>query len=324
MSGVRGDNPSGGGRVSPATGAGNETVEFAFGAAFASIRAVRIRDRDGDAPIRVHELLPDDSGRFWIVNDERSSIRIFSQQGRCLRVLEAVGTRVRTPTSLAHVHERWIAVLDGKLPAVAVLDERGETVRRFALPELDNPLQLRNLGDRLLAITGSGWGRGHGYLVHLYTLAGEYQESLFAEPHDARRVYVATAGSRLYFGQRGGDSFSIYDVEARSILSFPSHASDAHDQRPEVDGPLNGDRLTGLFATRCGILLAVYREERSSAFVYDVYGLDGSTLATRLRMPERVVGVEGPLFYSVRRDDEGLILHVWKLKAWKDWQRGSE
>jgi len=294
---------------------GAETVEFAFGAAFASIRAVRIREPRDTPGLEIRDLLPDNSGRFWVRDSASAAIRIFSQQGRCLRVLDPGGIRVRAPAGLTPVHQRWIAVLDGELPAIVVLDERGAPLRRFPLPELDHPVQVCNLDDRLLAVTGSGWGRGQGRMLHLYTLTGEYQESLFAEPRHGRRAFVATAGTRLYLGHRGGDSFSVYDVDARSILSFPSQAwmTEAEENRGGMDG-----RLDGMFATRCGALLAVYGDERSWCFTYDLYGLDGTTLATRLRTRERVVGVEGPLFYSVRRDGDDLLLRVWKLKAWKE------
>lgn len=287
-------------------------VEFDFGVAFTPIRSVRIKEPQGER-LDIGALLPDSAGRFWVVGRGSKALGIYSQQGHRLRALDSTTTRVRTPVSMTGLHERWVAVLDGQLPAVVIMDERGHPLRRFALPELDQPVQLCNLGDRYMAVMGTGWGRGRGRIVHLYTLDGEYQESLFDEPYGNRSACVASAGSALYVSHGGGESFSIYDVEVRSVLSFPGHALTAELGERSPDGP--GCALLDLFATRCGALLAVHRDEGERCYVYDLYGLDGSAIAARLHSPERVVGVEGPLFYSVRRGQAGLMLRVWKLKS---------
>ena len=286
------------------------TVEFDFGVAFTSIRSVRMREPQGER-LDIGALLPDSAGRFWVAGPVSKTLGIYSQQGRRVRALDSRTTSVRAPVSLTGLHQRWVAVLDGKLPAVVIMDERGRPLRRFALPELDQPMRLCNLGDRYMAVMGTGWGRGRGRILHLYTLDGEYQESLFDEPHGGRGACVAAAGCSLYVSHGGGESFSIYDVEARSILSFPGHAA----ARERADGSGRGCQLLDLFATQCGALLAVHRDAREGSFVYDLYGLDGVTIAARLHSPERVVGVEGPLFYSVRRRETGLTLRVWKLKS---------
>lgn len=291
------------------------SLRFPFGAAFSAIRAIEIGGNDGRG-LAIRDLLPDGAGRFWIVADSPPALRIYSQEGRCLRRLETRSSYVHVPAGLTALHGRWIAVLDGKLPAIVILDERGRPVRRFALPELDRPLQLCNLGDRLLAVAGTGWGRARRRMVHLYSLAGEYRESLFGEPHDGRRPYVAAAGSRLYLGH--GDSFSVYDVEARSVLSFPRHGQAVSERGTGAPERAADEVLAGLFATRCGALLAVYGTGPGDSFSYDLFGLDGTPLAVGLRMPERVVGVEGPLFYSVRRGDSGPTLRVWKLRSWDE------
>ena len=293
------------------------TVEFDFGVAFTSIRSVRIREPQRER-LDIGALLPDSAGRFWVAGPASRTLGIYSQQGYRVRTLDSRTTRVRAPVSLTGLHQRWVAVLDGQLPAVVIMDERGRPVRRFALPELDQPMRLCNLGDRYMAVMGTGWGRGRGRILHLYTLDGEYQESLFDEPHGARSVCVAAAGCSLYVSHGGGESFSIYDVEARSVLSFPGHA--ATGERGDRSPRGGGCELLDLFATRCGALLAVHRDAREGSFVYDLYGLDGVIITARLRSPERVVGVEGPLFYSVRRRETGLTLRVWKLKA----PRGSQ
>lgn len=286
-------------------------MEFDFGVAFTPIRSVRIREPQGER-LDIGALFPDSAGRFWVANQGSKTLGIYSQQGHRLRALDSRTTRVRAPVSMTGLHQRWIAVLDGQLPAIVIMDERGRPVRRFALPELDQPVQLCNLRDRYMAVMGTGWGRGRGRIVHLYTLDGEYQESLFDEPHGGRSACVAAAGSALYVSHGGGESFSIYDVEARSVLSFPGHAPTGE----EGDGSPRGTacELLDLFATRCGALLAVHRDDQERSYMYDLYGLDGVIIAARFHSPERVVGVEGPLFYSVQRGEAGLTLRVWKLK----------
>ncbi len=126
---------------------------------------------------------------------------------------------------------------------------------------------------------------------------------------------MAAAGNRLYVGH--GDSFSVYDVEARSVLSFPGWVDRVTEEGDAPSPPASG-ALAGLYATRCGALLALYAGGGSGSFSYDLYALNGTPLAARLRMPERVVGVEGPLFYSVRRGEAGPTLRVWKLRSWSE------
>ena len=306
--------PTGRGRGPLRTAAGNgTTVEFGFGAAFTSIRAIPLRATARER-LTVSDLLPVASGRYWVADARAAVLKIYSQQGDLVRTLGRGATGIRRPVSLTSFHGRWIAALDGRLPAIVILDERGRPLRRFPLPEVDRPLQICNVGDRLLAVVGSGWGRGSGRLVHLYSPAGDHVESLFGAPrHGSGRAYVAAAGIAVYLGHSASESFAIYDLEARAILSFPSLAARIA-RSVGRDAGFAGD-LRGLFATACGPLLAVYTADSGPRrYLYDLYSLEGEPIALGLPSRERVVGVEGPLFYSVRATADGaLTLNVWKL-----------
>ncbi len=292
------------------------SVEFAFGAAFQSLLSISLRSHR-DRPVSVSDLLPTPSGRFWIADARASALRIYSSDGEPLRSLDRKHTGLRRPVSLTPLYGHWIAALDGYVPTVAILDERGDVLRRFAVQELDRPVQICNVCDRWLAVVGSGWERGAGRLVHLYTPSGEYIESLFGEPLEAEaagRAYLAAGGSAVYLGHSETDSFAIYDVEARAVLAFPRLSGcPLRTVAREVGDSL---RLSGLFAAACGPLIAVYTSRsRDAGFRYDLYGLDGAPVVLRVSSPERIVAVEGPLFYSVREEEaHGLTLSVWKVR----------
>jgi hypothetical protein len=279
-------------------------VEFEFGAVFTSVRAIPLRTGRGDR-LSVTDLLAADSGRLWIADAAAKALKIYSPQGWCLQALDRDATGLRRPVSLTSLHGRWITVLDGLLPAVVILDESGRSVRRFRIHEVDRPVQVCSLSDRRLAVLGSGWGSGAGKLVHLYTTGGEYIESFFGEPRDGRsqgRAYAATLGEKLYLAHTSTDSFAVYDLEADAVLSFPSVAG------------RSAGALRGLFATRCGPLLALYARADAD-YLYDLYGLDGTPIALGVPSSERVVGVEGPFFYSVHSAPGGdPTLRVWKLR----------
>ncbi len=279
-------------------------VEFGFGAVFTSVRAIPLRTGRDDR-LCVSDLLAAASGRLWIADALAKALKIYSPQGWCLQALDREATGLRRPVSLASLHGRWIAALDGLLPAVAILDESARTVRRFRVHEVDRPVQVCSLSDRRLAVLGSGWGRGAGKLVHLYTAGGEYIESFFGEPREGRsagRVYAATMGETLYLAHTSTESFAVYDLQADAVLSFPSAAGQA------------AGTLRGLFATRCGPLLALYAPA-DGEYLYDIYELDGTPIALAVPSNERVVGVEGPFFYSVHSAPGGdPTLRVWKLR----------
>lgn len=288
-------------------------VEFAFGAVFTSLLTIPLQ-APKDESLTVSDFLPTASGRFWVVDAKAAALKIYSQEGRQLRSLAQRATGLRRPVGLVSLHGRWIAALDGHLPAIVIMDEAGRVLRRFPLPELDRPIQVCNLGDRLLAVVGTGWGPGSGRLVHLYSRSGDYIESLFGEPRSkatSGRAYLAAAGSAMYMGHDRTDSFAIYDVEARGVVAFSNLNPSVSDSRGRYHG---GAVLTGLFAASCGPLIAQYAPVSGGEYRYDLYSLDGTPMALGLHSPERVVGVEGPLFYSVRTMEDGSNeLQVWKM-----------
>ncbi len=288
-------------------------MEFAFGAVFTSLLTIPLQAPQHE-PLAVADLLPTPSGRFWVVDAKGAALRVYSPEGRQLWSLGRRATGLRRPVGLACLHSRWIAALDGHLPAIVILDEAGRVQRRFPLPEVDRPVQVCNLGERLLAVVGTGWGPGSGRLVHLYSGSGDYIESLFGEPTKkatSGRAYLAAAGSAMYMGHDRTDSFAVYDIEARGVVAF----SNLNPSVSEESGRYaSGAELTGLFAASCGPLIAQYGSESGQDYRYDLYSLDGTPMALGLRSPERVVGVEGPLFYSVRAPECGINeLRVWKM-----------
>lgn len=300
------------------------TVEFAFGAVFTPLLSIPLHAEPGER-LTVTDLLPSVSGRFWVADARAGLLRVYSPEGRQLATLGRGKTGLRRPVSLASLEGRWVAVLDGLLPAIVILDEAGRVVRRFTLPELDHPVQVCNLGERRLAVVGAGWRKTNGRLVHLYSADGEYIESLFGQPrHDelVGRAFVAAAGSAMYLGHNRTDSFSIYDIDASAVVAFSNQNSLVQEARGGYGGA--DARLCGLFAASCGPLIAQYASASDGEdYHYDLYALDGTPMALGLRSPERVVGVEGPLFFSVRAVDSGGIrLRVWKLSVTGDGRLG--
>jgi hypothetical protein len=115
----------------------------------------------------------------------------------------------------------------------------------------------------------------------------------------------------VYLGHTATDSFAIYDLRASSVSSFPCLTPTVHEAGPSDD---NSRPLRGLFATACGPLIAAFKDRRGGGYLYDLYQLNGSPIALGLQNPERIIGVEGPIFYSVRTlADGGATLRVWKL-----------
>lgn len=298
--------------------ASRTTVEFPFGAVFTSIRTIPL-PAESDPGLVVADLLPTATGHLWVADAVASVLRIYSQEGRQLRVLGAEATGLRRPLSLTAVHGRWVAALDAGLPAISILDELGRRLRRFPLPELDRPSQVCNLGDRRLAVIGTGWGRASEYLVHLYSLTGEYVESLFGAPRIGEapgRAYGAGSGDALFVAHSLTDSVAIYDVgETRGVVSFDRLR--VEDRDGVSHAPRTSDLLGGLYVTACGQLLALYGPGRERGeYRYDLHSLDGDVIAVGVRSTERVVGVEGSLFYSLNSEvGEDARLRVWKFSG---------
>lgn len=285
--------------------------------AFWAIRSIGLRAEAGRR-LAVSDLLPVASGRIWIADARAGAVEVYSQQGQRLAVLGCGVTGLRRPVSLTGFHGRWIAALDGGRAALSILDERGRALRRFLLPEVDRPRQLCNVEDRLLAVIGTGWGRGAGRLLHLYTPAGEHVESLHGEPRWVRgrrqgRPYAVALDGRLCVGDTRTESFVVYDLGG-GVRSFPN-LSARLARRLDGGGGFAGT-LRGLFAAPFGSLIALYTGGREAGrFVYDAYAPDGTPLALGLESRERLVGIEGWLFYSLCRTDRcSARLRVWKLK----------
>ena len=285
------------------------TVEFEFGAAFTTIRRIPLRADPGER-LTVTDLLPSASGLFWMADAAAGELKVYSQDGRRLRTLGREITGLSCPVSLTSLHGRWVAVLDGDRPRVCILDEAGRRQRHFQLPEIDRAYQLCNLGDRTLAVIGRGWGLAAGRIVHLYEPTGGYVESLFREPSDTGgdgRAYAATEGHVLYLADSRSDSFTTYDLRDCSVLSFPRLIGGLDTGRSRT--------LQGLFVTGCAEVVAVSAEDGGVGYIYDLYALSGRPIALGLRSPERVVALEGSLFYSVRvSPDRRPTLRVWRLR----------
>jgi hypothetical protein len=140
----------------------------------------------------------------------------------------------------------------------------------------------------------------------VYTASGDHVESLFAIPRGHRgpagRPHIATWQDAIYLAHTETDSVAIYDESARTMLSFPTAAEDA------------SGRLAGLFATRCGEVLTMWRAPNGGGYLYDLHALSGHAIARGLAVPDRIVGLEGPFFYSVEESGAELRLRVWKLR----------
>lgn len=298
--------------------AARTTVEFPFGAVFTSIRTIPLPAEPASGFV-VADLLPTATGHLWVADAGASVLRIYSQEGRQLRVLSPEATGLRRPVSLTAVHGRWVAALDAGLPAISILDELGRPLRRFPLPELDRPSQVCNLSDRRLAVIGTGWGRASEYLVHLYSLTGEYIESLFGAPRVGGapgRAYGAGSGDALFVAHSLTDSVAIYDVgETRDVVSFDRLRVEDRDRVSPAER--RSDLLEGLYVTACGQLLALYAPGRDRGeYRYDLHSLRGDAIAVGVRSAERVVGVEGSLFYSLRTEGgQAARLRVWRFSG---------
>lgn len=302
------------------------TVRFEFGAAFTPVRTLSLEAPDRGSG-RVADLMATRAGGFWVADPEIGALRVHAPDGTLVRALGREDTSLSRPVSLTGLHGHWIVALDGRKPRLAVLDEAGRLQRRFPLPEVDRPVQVCNLGDRWLAVAGDGWRAGAGKLIHLYTPFGDHEDSLFAVPMGRRgggRAYVASYGTSIYLAHTRSEVVSIYDILSRTVIAFPTWAEEedaisSSGSLPRRAGGGRGGELAGLFATRCGEALTMYRTEGSDGgFVYDLHALNGRPVARGLWAEERVVGLEGPFFYSVAASmgsvQRGSVpLRIWKL-----------
>ena len=316
------------GRRTGSDGSGKPApVRFAFGAAFRPVRALSLQAPDRGSG-RVADLMATSMGEFWVADPEAGALRVHAPDGTLIRILGREDTSLSRPVSLTGLHGRWIVALDGRKPRLAVLDEAGRLQRRFPLPEVDRPVQVCNLADRWLVVAGDGWRAGAGKLIHVYTLFGDHVESLFSVPNTGRahgRAYIAAYGTSIYLAHTRSEVVSIYDTLARTVIAFPASGDGdgpggAGEPGAAADGRVTCDELAGLFATRCGEALTMYRAGGpDGGYVYDLNGLGGHPVARGLWTRERVVALEGPFFYSVAAATgsagrvTGMSLRVWKL-----------
>lgn len=297
-------------------------LEYGFAAAFIPVRHVRLDVRPGARLPAAGEVASTAAGQFWWVDPHAADVRIYGSDGRLLHVLRG-GSRLAdlcAPVSVAPFHGSWIAVLDAGAGRVSFYDGRARRQGGFDLPHVDEPLQLRNLADRHLAVLGSGGGRVTDRWVHLYRPDGRHLESVFSLAHrtggrparngsapasGATALQSAAAGRSLWLAYQPAAGVVLYDFESRLVRSFPLEvASDAGS-------------LCGLFAAPHDGVVVMFREpEPGARYVYELYAATGERVLGPIRSPQRLVGVEGKLFFSIDpgADEEGPHLRICRLR----------
>lgn len=320
-------------------GSAHAGLEGELAAAFAHVRSVELEQRPGARVLDLAEAVHTASGHFWLVDRGAHDVKIYAPTGRVLHVLRGGGrlADLVAPLSLAPVHGSWIAVLDAGAGRIAFYDERARRHGGFDLPQVEDPLQVRNLGDRHLAVVGSGSGRQADRLVHLYRLDGRHTESVFTISHRAVREMPVSGASE---GARGPDplrrsapaplapqsaavghsilvayapaqSVVVYDFATRMVRSIPLEPA---------SGPDRGRTLSGLFPAPQGSVVVMYDAQDPSApapYAYDLYDREGELLVKDARTQKRLIGVEGSLFYSIGAAEEGdgISLKVCRLRG---------
>jgi hypothetical protein len=291
-------------------------VEYGFAAAFAPVRRVRLESRPGGRIPAAGEIAGTASGHFWWVDPAGCDVKIYGPDGRLGHVLRGGGglADLCAPASVTAFHGSWVAVLDAGLGRVQLYDARARRQGGFDLPHLDEPRQIRNLGDRHLAIIGPGSGRAADRWVHLYRPDGRHIESVFAFSRRQRSVLApaappapappgapvgpeaapngdalqsAAAGASLWLAYGPHGAVVLYDFSSRLVHSFALE--------PEA----RGEPPCGVFATSAERAVVMYREPETGRYAYDLYAPTGERILGPVRSAQRLVGVEGPLFYSI-------------------------
>jgi hypothetical protein len=296
--------------------------EYGFAAAFVHLRTVTLERRAGAPGALPAEIVHTAAGHFWVVDAE--NVRIHGPDGRSLYVLRG-GHRLAElgrPASLAMVHGAWVAVLDAGLGRVRLYDARARATGGFDIPQVDDPRQIRCLADRHLVVVGAG-GPGGDRLVHVYALDGRHVESLYsiaartvretartraARAHDAPETPTApaasaAAGTSLLLAYGPSRAVTVYDFATRMVRAFPT--------------PARPDGIEGVFAGPEGQVIVMHRESGDPArYGYTLHAPDGAPLLANVRSPQRVVGVEGRLVYSVGPADgsPGTALRICRLR----------
>lgn len=304
-------------------------AEHGFAAAFVRVRSVTLEQRAGGRVLAVGELVSTPSGHFWLVDPRAGDVKIYGLGGRLLHVLRG-GSRLAdlcAPVSLAHVHGSWVAVLDAGAGRVVLYDGRARRQGGFDLPQVEAPFQLRNLGDEHLAVVGPGGGRRPDRLVHLYRFDGRYAESVFSVSRRAVRetrdtasrdptfepphatAQSAAVGRSILLAYAPARSVTRYDFATRMVHSFPLD--------PGADSTGGAAALHGLFAGPGGRVVVMQRTwEPVERYVYALYDASGEVVLGNVHSSQRVVGVEGRLFYSIRTSqaDGGFTLQICRLR----------
>lgn len=307
-------------------------VEVGFAAAFVPVRSVALEERPGARVRSAEEATHTASGHFWLVDREGGAggaggnVKIYAPEGRLCHVLRggARGADLCDPVSATTVHGSWVAVLDAGAGRVSLYDARARRQGGFDVPQVDEPRQIRNLGDQHLAVVGRGGGDRSRRLVHLYRLDGRYSESVFAAAHRGVReargfasasqdvhacpvAHSAATGRCLLVAYGPTESVTQYDFETRLVHSFPCNQ----------DARRDGSALCGLFAAASARVVVMYRAPGAvPRYEYALYTLAGELILGNVHSPQRLVGVEGRLFYSIggAEPEGGLTLRVCRLR----------
>lgn len=306
------------------------TLQFGFAAAFVHVRTVTLERRAGAPILDVGEVASADHGDVWVVDRAARDVKIFAPDGRLRHVLRGRSrlADLCSPVSLAPFHGSWMAILDAGVGRVHFYDVRARRQGGFDLPQVEQPVQLRSLADGRLAVVGRG-GDGNGRWVHLYRPDGRHAESVFRVPAQRVRERVrapgapgtpatdgaaapatdavphsAVAGRSLWLAYGPAASVVLYDFATRLVHSFPLEAGVR---------PANAASVCGVFAAHGGRVIVMYQTADAEArYAYDLYTAAGEPVLANVRSPQRLVGVEGKLFYSMDAADGD---DAWRLRV---------
>jgi hypothetical protein len=305
-----------------AAGAG---LQYGFAAAFVHLRSITLQGRAGARLRDPSDVAGTPPGHYWIVDAAAADVKVFGPEGRLRHVLRGGPGAVALcgPASVTAFHGSWVAVLDAGAGRVALYDGRARRLGGFDLLHVEEPLQIRNLGDRWLAVLGRGSGRAAGRWVHLYRPDGRHEESFFslgargraghggdgpAAAHNAAppNVQSAAAGQALWIAYEPGGAAVVYDLTHRLVHCFPLE--------PAPPGEIT---LCGLFPAPGGRVIVMRGDAAPRRrFLYQLYTAAGELVMGDLRSPQRLVGVEGRLFYAIEpaEADDGLRLRICRLR----------
>lgn len=301
-------------------------LQYGFAAAFIHLRTIALERRSGAPILDVGEVAGTDRGDIWIVDRRAQDVKIFAPDGRLRHVLRGRSrlTELCAPVGLSPFHGSWMAVLDAGVGRVHYYDVRGRRQGGFDLPQVEEPRQIRSLGDDGFGVIGRG-GDGRERWVHLFRPDGRHAESVFAAPSrfvreslsslDRRPVraedavpHAAAAGRSLWLAYEPSATVVWYDFSTRLVHSFPLDTG----LRPPGSAT-----VCGLFAAHGGRVIVMHRtSEAEERYAYDLYTAAGEPVITNVRSTQRLVGVEGRLFFSLDplHPEEDCRLRVCRLR----------